>query len=146
MRPPLRKNSPSPEPALAWSCLLLLRCVERSLSPGRFHASFEGGDNLIHIKHTARPGASAGALQGGPEAGVIWEFGVRSQIGPRGARSKHLDALCGGKFSGAFPDQIYAGFDSVPINHDTNDIAIEQLANRPTRERFRPDMADAGAR
>ena len=105
-------------------------------------AGFKGRNNPFDIKYTTCPGATAGPLEGSPEAGIVWQFWIRREIGPGTAGGQDFDTFGRGEAAGFLADQVNGGFDTFPIYDDANEVTVEDLADRPTRERFRSDVAD----
>ncbi len=96
------------------------------------HASRQLIDDPIHVIHTSTPGSAARFLQGRPEArggGKVW---IGCQIISKYARFK-LRGI----------HQINRTFQCFSIQMNPYDIPIPKLPDRPARQRFRTDVADA---
>lgn len=89
----------------------------------------------IHVEDAAAPGAAAGVLQEGPEAGGGGELGVGAEVFADGT---------GGE-SGIPRGEIHGAFQVVAIDHDFDEIAFAKFADGATGEGFGGDVADARA-
>src|SRR5690242_15425506 len=61
------------------------------------------------------------------------------------ATRENLRAFAWRETAPAFTDQIHTPFERVPIDHNTNPVAITHLPDRPARKRLWPDVTDARA-
>src|SRR5207302_5588077 len=115
------------------------RCSPRPDSAG----PAERGDDRIDVVDAAAPGTAAHVLEGGPEPGVGRQVGIGCQIRARRPRRQDARPLLGAEPQLAVAHEVDAPFEAVPIDDDLDQVPVQDPPDRPSRERLRPDVADA---
>src|SRR5262249_36302831 len=95
---------------------------------------------------TAAPGSTADTLQRRPQSRVVRQIRIGSQIRPRRSTRQHSRSLLRSELHLLFANQIDAPLQPIAVDDNADAVAITDLADRPARQRFRPDVADAGPR
>src|SRR5262249_32511852 len=85
-------------------------------------------------------------LKRGPQAGVIGQRGVRSEIGARSPFGKNTSTFFGTEDSSRFSNEIHGSFQLIAIDYDFDRISIAQLADRSSGQSLRRNVTDARAR
>ncbi len=102
-------------------------------------------ENSIDVVDAAAPRAAAGALQRRPQPGVGRQRGIGSQIGPRRTGCQPTRTFLGAEFTIPVTDEVDRADQPAGVDFDANLIAVDQFADRPTRQGLGPDVPDAGA-
>ena len=59
-----------------------------TLAAERLFSGFESFDDILNVKYTVAPGAATHVLKSSPQARIVRQGGIGTQVGPRLARSK----------------------------------------------------------
>src|SRR2546423_929689 len=93
-------------------------------------------ENGIGVIDAATPGAAPSLLESGPEPGVIRQLRGGREVFPRGTAGENPGAFFWRARLSIFADEINAAFQPLPINDNSNPIALAQFANRAAGQRF----------
>src|SRR5881628_316539 len=104
-----------------------------------------GLDDRVDVVDTATPRPSADVLQRRPQPRVIGQIGVGRQIGAWRSRREHARALVDPEVAIAVAHEIDRALQAIAVDDDLDQVAVQHLADGTARERFRTDVADAGA-
>ena len=73
-------------------------------------------------------------------------FAIGREIGPRRPARQNPRAFLGAEVLLAVADEIDAALEAIPVDDDAHQIAVDEPADGPARQRLGADVADAGAR
>src|SRR5262249_29766387 len=117
----------------------------RASFPRNLASRVEQRQHGFHIVHATAPRAATGLLKRGPQARVCRQtFGGR-KIGARRTPGQNLFAFLGTETSPAFPNEIEAAFEFVPVDGDAQQIPLPELSDGTARQRLGADVPDARA-
>jgi hypothetical protein len=103
----------------------------------------ERGHDGLDVVHASAPRAAAHLLERRPEARVGRKLRIGPEVGARSPRREHARALVGAERASAVADQIDRPLEPMTIDHDLDEIAVLDLADRAAGERLRAGVSDA---
>src|SRR5687767_2285223 len=105
----------------------------------------EFAENGVGVINTAGPGAAAGLLEGGPQAGVGGQGGVGGEVGTGRALVEDAGAFGRGKGTAGFADEVDGAFKAVAVDEDLDGVTVADFADGAAGEGFGSYVANAGA-
>src|SRR5262245_53343906 len=102
-------------------------------------------DDRLVVVHATTPEATADRLESRPAHGVRRKIGISLDCGIHLPLLELQRRLLGGPFRLAVADQVEGRLEAAGIDHDPDQIAVAELADRSALERFRPDVSDTGS-
>src|SRR6516225_4608400 len=84
------------------------------LPPSAIHI-MQSSDNCLNIEHASTPRPAANALQGGPQACIVRQIGVWSQVRPQWSPGQHAGTFLRSEVGFVFADQVNASFQAVAV-------------------------------
>src|SRR5712692_1310428 len=115
-------------------------------SPSWLGFARERRSDRVHVVDAAAPCAAARLLEQRPEPRVLGQVLVGREVRAWRPARKHAGALLGPEDVFAVAHQVDGALEAVPVHDDADQVALENAADGPARQRLGPDVADAGAR